>query len=272
MAVTVVGLLLTTPVSTPHPSFTSTSSHRTASVGPSVALSGAKSDSQFPKPVTEALDFVATRTKVPVLGPADLGGTNLTTAQAEAARKSYSVGLFPCHPPRPLNSRLPGWGRCREAGDGSALMTFGGRSFDSPKAATAETSRVLTGQKQVPIPACPPPQQHLVVSGIAISQCNLKLPKPYTTRLVVWQEGRWRITMESFFPIWTSKKLDPFVAALRPLASTEVGGSVVVRRAGSSTPTWIQWAIGDDEYWVHEWYVLNTAGATAAASMTSFQR
>lgn len=228
----------------PPPSHASAKAHhaRSKAKAPAAASepSGAPtSQSPFPPLVRAALSSLASHTALPLWGPRTLPRGN--SAAVAAGPASFSVHLFSCPTPEPLDGPGVGQGECGSMA--SAAESFGAAAYASPGAALAQ----LPGPPVPGLSGYASRPMALLGNLVATRWLAAGRSGPGDTVAIRWQEGDWTIWVTD-----TSARVvaESVAAALQQYRLPPHPGVLVVDSAPDGQHTTIDWAVGRVVYQV----------------------
>jgi hypothetical protein len=220
----------------------------------------------FPSPVRQALAALAARTSLPLAGPTDLASPDALSALTALERGSWSVQLYACPRPEPLNS--PAIGSCEDGADTDG--GFGVHEEASAAAARAALPAVasIAGAAQ-PVQGCPAGSPQTTVDGQTVALCGPSGSPPTTAS---WTEGDWRIVwlLDGEQGTALTATLAPLVERLDQVFLPPHPGVFGVDEAPDGQHATAAWAVGDTVFWDFSYHSAVQA-ADMAASTRSFR-
>jgi hypothetical protein len=233
----------------------------TTSVGRSSSAGGAAL-ADFPTPVRQALGWLRTRTTLPLAGPMTLDARVPLSATASVQAHGYSVDLYACQPPEPLNDPSM-TASCGAAVDD--VGSFGVTAEPSAAAALASLPGMVSmaGASQ-PLAACPAGSPTTVVDDQRIATCG-SISGTSDPSTASWTEGDWTIVtqLSGFGEPWTDQ-VQPLVQRVHQVVLPQYEGWIGVDEGGDGEHTTVAWAEGDDVFSVFDYH--SAVGAVDLAS------
>ena len=201
--------------------------------------------------------WVSPRTQVPLLAPTRMAwpsGAGPNSAQALASPTSYSVSLFDCPQPLPLNDPQVGTGLCGAMA--SIYGSFGGRSYPS------RTAALQAVQANAAAPAGCPDTRLVVLQPTSpglrpgITATLYYGPQPQGNCLAVWNDGEWTFLLEGDLNGGIGgDSMEPWTDLARRIVSyldrhrlPKTHGVFDCDLAPDGLHTGVSWALGQDVY------------------------
>lgn len=226
----------TTTSSTTGSAVTTGSGSSTTSAG----AAPAKSLAGFPTPVAQALEYLQSRTSEPLAGPTNLDTSARLSATATVTAHGWSVGLYACQHPEPVNS--PAITSCEDAA--STKGTFGETTEPSPAAAVAALPGIVSvGGPGSPMRACPAGSPVSVVVNQRVSTCGAAPGAHGGPSTASWHEGDWTFVFSLGGGQTAQQATAPLIRLLNRVSLPPATGWFGVDEGGDgehSTAAWVQ--------------------------------